>query len=666
MAVLAAVSVGIAYVCYRLRLVPIAGFLIAGVVIGPNALGLIEDIGLVNTLAEIGVILLLFTIGIEFSLDKLARIKRLVFGAGALQLLGTMAVVTGVCVALGVDWRSAVFTSGLVGLSWTAIVLGLLADRWETYTPTGQSGLGILIFQDLAIIAMVLLVPLIGGEGGSTADLLLALGKAILLIVAVVLLARRVVPLLLERVAKTRRPELFLLTVVALCFLIAWITGLADVSLALGAFLAGLLVSESEYSTQALSEVLPLRMVFNAAFFVSVGMLLDVRTLLDAWPLVLGSAVAVLVIKALVTMVALLIMKMPLRIAVSAGLLLAQIGEFSFVLDVAGRNAGLSPAGLGGTGQQVFIATTVMLMLLTPVLAEIGPRVGRAVQRWFGESGLNGLSDEAPVPLEDHVVIIGYGPSGRRLARVLCQTDIPFVIIDLNPRSIDEAKADGYNAVYGDASRPHVLEVAGIEHAKLCVVAINDRDATLHTVHAAIYENPTLEVIARADFLEDVDRLHEAGAETVVPVELETAVRIFADVLRSYRISDEEVQRHVREVRARDYALLRRDIPPESGDIDEAQQVVLEGLSEEGLHTRNVVVRESTPCSGHMLEELDLRRKHDVTVLSIRRDGTTISNPDGRATLYPGDRVILLGPADGFMECADLFRPEDVASTEHA
>jgi len=656
-ALLAAVSVGIAYVCYRLRLVPIAGFLIAGVIIGPNALGLVEDIDLVNTLAEVGVILLLFTIGIEFSLEKLARIRRLVLGGGTLQVVSTIAVVTGLCLAFGVDVRSALFTGALVALSSTAIVLGLLAERGETDTPTGQNALGILIFQDLAIIVMVLLMPLLGGQGGSTLDLLLALGTALALITAVVVLARKVVPVILERVAATRSRELFLLTVVALCFLTAWITSLADVSLALGAFLAGLIVSESPYSTQALSEVLPLRTVFNAAFFVSVGMLLDVRVLLDMLPLVLGAAGLVLVVKALITTLSLLALRVPLRIATASGLLLAQIGEFSFVLDIAGRNAGLSPAGLGATGQQVFIAATVLLMLATPLLAQIGPVVGRTLAQWMGvlrappaAAGANGAAHG--LGLEDHVIIVGYGPGGQRLTGVLRQTDIPVVVIDLNPHNVAEAQEAGIPAVYGDATRPHVLEVAGIEKAKCCVVAINDREATVRAVRLADYENPTLQILARADFLDDVDRLHGAGAEIVVPVELETAVRLFAEVLRTYRIPGDEVRTHIQEVRAHDYERMRS---PE----EIAPSIALEGLDEEGLHTRTVIVRDTMPAAGRPLSDLSLAETYGVTVLAVRRNGETVTDPSNDFIVTPGDRLILLGSADCFTSCLPLFRPAE-------
>jgi CPA2 family monovalent cation:H+ antiporter-2 len=662
---LLAVSVGIAYLCYRVHIVPIAGFLIAGVVIGPHALGLVEDMELVTQLAEIGVILLLFTIGVEFSLEKLARIKRLVLGGGALQVGLTIGAVTGLCLAFGVDWRNAVYTGTLVSLSSTAIVLGLLTERGETDSPSGQNALGILIFQDLAIIVMVLLMPLLGGQGGSTLELLQALGAAVLLIAVVLVLAYYVVPWILERVAKTRRSELFLLAVVAICFGTAWITSLADVSLALGAFLAGLVVSESEYSTQALSEILPLRTVFNAAFFVSVGMLLDLSVVFDQPLLILGAAAAALAIKLVVTSASVLALRYPVRIAVAAGLTLAQIGEFSFVLNVAGSEAGLTPAGLGALGEQVFIAATVLLMLLTPLLVQAAPEAGGMADRLRERVGAPdaGTPDVDAdvgghgVDLEDHVVIVGYGPAGRRLTAVLQQTDIPFVIIDLNPRSIEEAREDGLAAIYGDATRPHVMEVAGLDRAKTLVVAINDRRATRETVQRATMANPTLQVVARADFLDDVAPLHEVGAETVVSGELETAVRLFAEVLRIYRVPGDEIQEHVREVRADDYGLMR-------APLDGPHAMTLDGLDEEGLHTRTVTVRADSRAAGQTLDDLHLERDHGLAVLALRRDGHTITDLDGGHQLEAGDQLVLLGSADCFVSCAEAFRPPSSAARE--
>ncbi|NBC17823.1 MAG: sodium:proton exchanger [Bacteroidetes bacterium] len=651
------ISIGIAYVCYRTGLASIAGFLVAGVVIGPSALGLVQDQALIDSMAEVGVILLLFTIGIEFKLEKLARIGRAVFLGGGLQVGLTVGLVVALLAAFGVSWQAGVYTGCLVALSSTVIVLGLLAERGETDTPAGGLSLAVLIFQDLAIIAMVLLVPMLAGQGGTGLEVIWALAKAGGLVAAVLVLARKAVPWLLEKIVRTRRTELFLLTVVTICFGTAWLTSLAGVSLALGAFLAGLVVSESAYSEHALSEVLPLRTVFNAIFFVSVGMLLDVTFLAQQLPLVLGVAAAVLLLKVLLTTSSVLVLGYPVQVAAAAGLTLAQIGEFSFVLERAGRSAGLSPAGLGVTGEQTFIAVTVLLMIVTPFLVQGAPKLGQWLERTplrrLGRLGQR--QEEATVEetakLEDHVIVVGFGPGGRRLVRVLKDTGIPFVIIELNPQNVDEAREAGLPVIYGDASRQHLLELARVKHAKVCVVAINDPQATLRVVRLVHYENPTLQVIVRTRYLHEVERLHEAGADIVVPEELETAVRLFSQVLNAYMVPPEEIEAQMRTLRADDYGIFR-------GSIQEAHLMVLRGLDEEGLHTRAVAVHADAPAAGRTLEDLRLRRDYGLTVLSVRRDGQAMANPDGSFRIQPNDRLVLVGSADRFVACAPLFREQ--------
>ncbi len=662
MVALFTVSVLIAYISHRLKLVPIAGFLLAGVLIGPGALGLVRDQELVNSTAEIGVILLLFTIGVEFSLEKLARIKRFIFAGGGMQTGLTTALVTGLLLIFGVTWQEGLFTGFLVALSSTAIVLGLLASRSEEGTTSGQMALAVLIFQDLAVVGMVLMVPILGGQGGTPAGVLWVLAKAVGVVVAVVVLARKGVPWLLEKIARTRRQELFLLTVMAICFGTAWVTSLAGVSLALGAFLAGLMVSESHYSENALSEILPLRTIFNAVFFVSIGMLLDVGFLVNNLPLVLGAAVGVLLLKTAITAGSVMALGLPVRIAAATALTLAQIGEFSFVLEVAGRPFGLTPAGLGVAGQQTFIAVTVLLMLLTPFLMHLGPKLGWAL----AETRL-GRTHEDPdalpateeeMPLEDHVIVVGSGPAGQHLVRVLRNTDIPFVLIDLDPVKVEAARADDVPVLYGDASRPHILEKAAVHRAKLCAVVINDAAAIERVIGVARFENPTLQIIARTRFIGDIERLQQAGADVVVPEELETSVRIFSQVLGAYMIPPEEIERQVRTLRADDYRVLR-------GSIQEAHLMVLQGLDEDGLHTRAIAVRPGAPAAGCTLAELALRQKHGLTVLAVRRGSRTHGNPAGDFRLEPGDRLVLIGLATQFAHCADLFReprpaPQDI------
>ncbi len=640
-------SVLIAYLCYQIRLVPIVGFLLAGVLIGPGVLGLVRNETLIQSTAEIGVILLLFTIGIEFRLDQLRRIWRELLLGGGLQVGLTTIVVLGLLLGLGIEVRAALFTGFLVALSSTAIVLSVLSDRQETDTVLGRLAVAMLIFQDLAIVAMVLLVPVLGGEHGSALNTLQALGQALLVVGGVLVLARQIVPWLLERIAHTRRHELFLLTVVAVCFGTAWLTSLFGVSLALGAFLAGLVVSESTYSEYALSEILPLKALFNAIFFVSVGMLLDVSFVLRQPLLVTGLVLGVLLVKIGATMVAARLLGYPMRVALALGLMLAQIGEFSFVLAQAGREVGLAPAGMGEAGTQGLLASTVLLMAVTPFLMALGRRLNAQLLRREPPASAVPLEKAA---LEDHVIVVGYGPAGQRLVRVLREAGIPFMVIELNPHTVRTARQEGIPILYGDASRRHILEHAAIERAKVCVVAINDEDATRRIVELARFLNPTLQIIVRTRFLRDVEVLQRVGADIVVPEELETSVRIFTQVLQAYFVPEDEIQRQVAAIRAGDYRIFR-------GSIQEAHLMVLQGLDEEGLHTRAVVVREGAPVAGKTLAELNLRQRYGLTVLAVRRGDRTIGSPAGDFRIEPGDRLVLIGLADQFARCAELFRP---------
>ncbi|NGP88980.1 cation:proton antiporter domain-containing protein [Fodinibius halophilus] len=647
------VSVGIAYVCYRLKIVPIVGFLIAGVIIGPNALGLVQNQELVDMLAEIGIILLLFTIGIEFSLEKLSRIKKAIFLGGGLQVGITVGIVTFILWYWGISWNSAIYTGCLVALSSTAIILGLLSDEDKTDTPSGQLSLAVLIFQDLVIIVMVLLVPMLAGQSESITNIGWILLKAGVLITVVLLLAERIVPWILEQVAKTRRQELFLLTVVAICFGTAALTNLAGVSLALGAFLAGLVVSESHFSEQAISEILPLRTIFNAVFFVSVGMLLDLNFVIANPLIILGTAVSVVIIKFLITTASLMTLKYPIRIIAASGLTLAQIGEFSFVLERAGRTAGITPAGLGEDGVQTFIAVAVLLMIATPFMLHksswMGELLSKTFLRHLARASKQASVEKPKTILEDHVIIVGYGPAGRHLVQVLHDTGIPYIVIEMNPDSVEEMHKNDIPAIFGDASRQHILNLAAVKRAKLCVIATNDPASSPRIIQQARHLNPTLQIMVRTRYLSEIERFEKLGADIVVPEEMETTVRLFSHVLGAYRVPQQEIQEHVQALRADDYEIVR-------GSIQEAHLMVLQGLDEEGLHTRAVAVREHSPAAGKTLRELKLRNEYGLTVLAIKRGEQTIGNPSADFRLQPDDRLILVGNADQFVNCGELFR----------
>lgn len=650
-------AAALAYLSYRLGLVPIVGFLIAGVVIGPHALRLVEDPELVNAAAEIGVILLLFTIGLEFSLEKLASIQRLIFGGGGLQVsLATLAIVA-VLTPFGVDWRAALFTGFLVSLSSTAIVLRLLAGLGETTATHGQVSLGLLIFQDLAIIVMVLVVPMLGGGGGSAPEILWVLAKALGLIVIVLLVARRLMPPMLERVALTCSPELFLLTVIAICFGTAWLTSLVGVSLSLGAFLAGLMVSESQFSHHAFGEIMPLQILFSAMFFVSVGMLLDVGFLVRNLPLVLAAVALVLVVKALTTAASVLVLGYELPVAAASALTLAQVGEFSFVLERAGREVGLSPAGLGDTGSQTFIASTVLLMVATPQLTTLGSQLAHKLMQRRVQTAAKSTAARREESLfgqlQHHVIVAGYGEAARQLVRVLRGSHVPFVITTLSPGGANEAEQEGLPVLRGDSARQHTLSLAGIERAKTIVVADDDPATTLRIVAVTRSLAPTARIIVRTRYQSEAEALRQEGADHVVVDELESIVQLFADVLRNYRIVPEEIEAHEAAIRSGGYAALREE--------SEKPVVVCE-LDGQCLDTRTIVVRAGMPLVGQSVDWLASNTALEVT--AVERDGQTL-DLTVLAGLVPGDIITLVGSAETFSLAAAAFRRGEAAPSDH-
>ena len=533
-AVLIVASALIGYVCFRLGLVPIIGFLLTGVLLGVT--GLVDSPELIDAVAEVGVILLLFTIGIEFSLDNLMRIRRLLFVGGGVQVGLVVLVVTGLMLLFGVNFRASLFTGMLVALSSTAIVMKLLDSRGETNAPAGQISLGILIFQDLAVVGMVILVPILGGEGATFLGVAWSLGSAAAIIAAILLLARRVMPKMLEALARTCSQEIFVLGVIAVCFGTAYLTGLAGVSLSLGAFLAGLLVSESRFGSQALGEILPLQIIFSAAFFVSVGLLLDLSFLLQNLPVILAVIVGVLLIKTFAATAGALTLGYPLGVSLAAGLTLAQVGEFSFVLQRSGSDVGLFPAGLEGAGEQTIIAATVLLMGLTPNLATLGNTLNRRLERRHeAQEALSSDDHEEGLgDLDDHVLIAGYGAGGKLLSSVLVKEEVPFGIVTLSPTGASEAEEKGMRAMRGDYTKLFILNQAGIAHARLLAMLDDEPDHAARVIEVVRGAQPELPILTRAQFYSGALSLKQAGSTTVTAEEIESLVPLLSSILTSY------------------------------------------------------------------------------------------------------------------------------------
>ena len=645
-----ALSIGILLLSHRLQLPSIVGLLLTGVIVGPYGLGLVHDIEVVESLAEVGIILLLFTIGIEFSLHTLLSLKRVVGMAGTLQVGLSIAGTYAAARLLGRSDSEAVLWGFLVALSSTAIVLKLLGERGETDSPHGRIAVGVLILQDLSVVPMMFLLPLLAGStASSTASLGWVIAKAVGTVAVVLVSARMVIPPLLHQVVRTRSHELFVLGIVVICFGTAWLTSLAGLSLALGAFVAGMLISESDYGQQALADVLPLRDLFSSLFFVSVGMLLNGGFALDHAGTIVLIVMGLLLGKFVTGAVATLALRYPLRTAVLTGLALAQIGEFSFVLARAGMASGL----IGDAMYQVFIAAAVITMLAAPFLLRAAPILAdRAAELalaswWAGRPQVEG--EARGMPLKDHVIIAGFGVNGRNVARALAAANISYLILEMNPETVRAERQKGTPIVYGDAAHEAVLRHAYIEAARVAVVAISDAAATRRVVELARRLNPRVYLIARTRYSQEVGPLSSLGANEAIPEEFETSIEIFARVLRRYLVPREDIERQIAAIREDGYEMLRQ-LRPSPLLFPEIQQHLAD------LEVETFRIAAEAPASGKTLAELRLREQVGVTVLAIQRNGETLTNPWGGTSLQAGDLVITLGKPTQFAEAAPLFR----------
>jgi monovalent cation:H+ antiporter-2, CPA2 family len=643
-------SIGILLLSYRLHLPAIVGLLLTGVIVGPYGLGLVHDIEVVESLAEVGIILLLFTIGIEFSLHTLLSLKRIVGIAGTVQVGLSMAATYAAARLLGRSSGEAVLWGFLVALSSTAIVLKLLGERGETDSPHGRIAVGVLILQDLSVVPMMFLLPLLAGTAaGSKASLGWVIAKAMLTVAVILVSARMVIPPLLHQVVRTRSHELFVLSIVVICFGTAWLTSLAGLSLALGAFVAGILISESDYGQQALADVLPLRDLFSSLFFVSVGMLLNMGFALHHVVTIVLIVIGILLGKFITGAAATLALGYPLRTAVLTGLALAQIGEFSFVLARAGSVSGL----IGEEMYQVFVASAVITMLAAPFLLRMAPVVAASAAQLPLAQWLAGRpqpdGELRRKPLKDHVVIAGFGVNGRNVARSLAAADIPYLVLEMNPETVRAERGKGTPIAYGDAAHEAVLRHAHIEAARVVVVAISDAAATRRVVELARRLNPGVYVIARTRYSQEVGPLSALGANEAIPEEFETSIEIFARVLRRYLVPREDIERQIAAIREDGYEMLRQLRPP-AILFPEIQRHLAD------LEVETFRIATQAPAVGRTLAELRLREQVGVTVLAIQRDGVTLTNPWGGTSLQAGDLVITLGKPTQFAEAAPLFR----------
>jgi monovalent cation:H+ antiporter-2, CPA2 family len=630
----------------RFKLPTILGFLITGIIAGPHGLNLITDIHDIEILAEIGVILLLFIIGMEFSLRNLALIKRTVLLGGATQVGVTILLVGLVLMMFNFSAPEGFFVGFLFALSSTAIVLKLLQDKGEINSPQGKVVLGILIFQDIIVVPMMLLAPLMaGGSDNVAVELLLMLLKGVFVIVFVLISARYLVPKLMFLVAQTKSKELFILSVVVICFAVAWMTQSLGLSLALGAFMAGLIISESEYSHQATSNILPFREIFTSFFFVSIGMLLDFAFMLQHLPLILLFTVCTFILKGVIAAMAARILQYPLRTSILVGLSLFQVGEFAFILSKTGINHGL----LSEEVYQYFLSVSLLTMAITPfVMGSYQNIASKLSSRW--SSGNGQIPNAVPNPsgsddelhhLKDHVIIIGYGINGRNVAKAARHASIPYVIVELNAVTVKEERLRGEPILYGDAVHGVILSHVNIHNARVVVIAISDPEATKRIISSIREISDKVHVIVRTRFVQEMEENFRLGADEVIPEEFETSIEIFTRVLSKYLMPRDEITSFTNSIRADNYDMLRSMTSNRASTTN-----ITSDLPDIEVASLRIYTKDDT-LVGKTLLDADIRNRFGITVVGIKRDGQTLLEINAKTKLKRGDVVYVIGkPSD--------------------
>jgi len=614
----------------RLRLPAIVGFLTLGALVGPHALGLVDDPERVRQLAELGVVFLLFEIGLELPVERLRRFLGEAMTAGGLQVGLTLLVGAGVALALGVPARSAWVVGALVAMSSTALVMGLLADRGEIDAPHGQLATGILLFQDLCIVPFLLAVPLLAAaEASGWQPVSWALLRAVAALALLFAGARLGLPRLLDQAARTRSRELFALLALLVVLGSALAAEELGLTLAVGAFIAGLALNASPYAHQLFAEVMPLRGILLGSFFTAVGMLVDVGAALrNPGPVLLYAGGVTLAKTGIVAVVVSGVLRQGIRRGLLTGMALAQTGEFSFVLAASAVGAGLLAPEL----HQTFLAGSVLTLAATPFLVQWAPRLAsRVAARWPARD----LQEVAPPePHRDHVLIVGFGLAGLNVARVLRARRISYVVVDTNAATVRSARARGEPIHYGDATRPGLLERLDVTRARLVVVAVSDPPATREIVSLIHSTAPTVAVLVRTRYVLDVDTLESAGATSVIAEEYESTLELVAETLRQFAVPEERIAEFAAGLRAEGYEFMRG---PAAQILD---PWLAELLEQDG--TSWVEVPE-TFTQTRSLAALDLRARTGVNVVAVEREGQHLLNPAPSFQLRADDRLLALG-----------------------
>jgi CPA2 family monovalent cation:H+ antiporter-2 len=647
-----------------LRQPVLLGYLLGGAIVGPAGLGLVKELIQVETLAQLGAAFLLFALGVEFSFSELKKVQGISLGGGGLQILSTILVT--MLVSVGVGWVTSptqgVFLGAILSLSSTAVVLKCLMERNETETSHGRVMLGILVVQDLALGLMLAVLPALdrpSEEIGMAVGI--ALLKTALLAAGSIVAGIWIIPRLLRLLAQTESRELFLLGVVALCLGIALLTEYLGLSIEMGAFIAGLMISEVEYADQTLTYVEPIRDVFASLFFAAVGMLIDPVFIWNNGELILGLVALVLVGKFLIVTPLVRAFRYSLKTSLIVGLGLAQIGEFSFVLASKGQALGLVSRRV----YLLILGTTAVTLVITPFILRLVPKLTDWAETvpWLKQL-LDGsdrpLEVPEALPTQGHIVVCGYGRVGRNIVQLLQSHNQPVVVIDQSEHSIQQLRDAKIPYVYGNAASLYVLEAAGVDQARGMAIALPDPMSTRLCLKRSLELAPDLDLVVRATQEKDIELLYQLGAREVVQPEFETSLELSAHLLTGLGIPLPVVQREVQQIRSSRYQNLRPERLPAqvSRDLKEATQ---------DMNSKWFNLPEGSPLAGMTLEETDLRRLTGVSLMAIQRaSGEEIDYPDAQTTLKAGDRLLVVGASAEMAAFTELAKGEAAVPGENA
>lgn len=636
--VLLAVAAGGLLAGRVLGLPAIVAYILGGIVAGPSVLGLVQNSAALEQLAELGVALLLFGVGIEFSLDRLRRKLGSMAASGGVQIVATIALTAGVFHLFAFDLRVAIFLGFLIALSSTAIVFKLYDESGEIDAPQGQASAGILLFQDLTLVPMTLLVPVLASPADNVlVAAAVALAKAGAALVVLLVAARAVLPRALELVARAGMPELFPLAALVAAFGTALLATGLGLSLPIGAFLAGLALSGSRYAHQVFAELLPLRDAFVAIFFTSIGMLLKPGAVMGN-PALVVLVIAAVLGKGFIVGGVIRAIGHSREVAILTALALSQIGEFSFVLAHQGVEAGL----LTDSQEQAFLVAAVLTMAATPLLLTAARRLSQV--------GAERGDRSASAGRRNHVLVIGYGETGQAVTRVLRETGLPFEAVDLLDENVRSGKVDGVDVHFGDASRRVVLDQMGAREARAAVVTVGDPGATRRIVSQLRQVAPRVRILVRARRVGEIDELERLGADEVIPSEFEVTIELFVRLLTHLGVPRHVVRIEESLIRTEHYRALR-GLGTTAELLADTKRIVAGGI----LETAQVM--EGSEAAGKTLAELNLQKKTGIVVLSVVREEAPLPAPGGTTRLLAGDLVVIFGPHEAIDSTLSLLEP---------